>query len=211
MFPSRHCRSRVVLVSLVFLSLASALPAYIDELNEEQVGEAYTLGQRHDQDVAKFFKAYEKTFPSMAGTLRVSRLAIRTPYYSVVFNSFERGSIYPMSQARTDYAAHPYPFLAVVTVNIPFANQFSVDEISKPESRFWQQFRIGLTENAFIAPRHMKSYPLYSVGTNYSSITGAEMLLNYDVRDVASRPVTVTVTGPDGQPLSAEFDLDSLK
>jgi len=190
---------------------AASLPAYIEELNEEQVVEAYTFAQRHDQDVAKFFKAYEKLFPNMTPKSSVDRIGIRTPYYSVVLNSFLRGSIYPMSQARADYAASPYPFIVVVSVSLPFANPLTVDDLSKPEGQFWKQFNIELLQDRLIPARERKSRPLYSMGADSTAVTGAEIMLEYDVREVASRLTKVQVTGPDRQPVSAEFDLDSLK
>jgi len=211
MLSFRHHRSRVFLAALAFLSLAAALPAYIDQLSEAEVDEAYTLGQRHDQDVSKFFKAYEKLFPNVSPAMHVDRIGIRTPYYSVVLNSFLRGSIYPMSKAWTDYAANPYPFIAVVSVSLPFANPLSVDDLSKPDGQFWKQFSIELIQDRPVPARERKARPLYSMGTDTSTITGTEMLLEYDVRDIASRMIKVQVTGPDRQPVSAEFDLDSLR
>jgi len=208
-----YSRSRIllfsVLVSLFFA--ASPLFAYLDELTEADVDEAYTLGQRHDQDLAKFFKTYEVQFPNAVSGMHVSRIAIRTPYYSVVLNSFLRGSIYPMSQARADYAAKPYPFMAVISISLPFANSWSADDLSKPDGRFWKQFAIEVTQGAKIPPRAMTARPLYSYGSDGTWANGAEMLLEYDVRDVASRTIQVRVIGPDRQPVSAEFDLDTLK
>jgi len=190
---------------------AAALPAYIDELNEEQVVDAYTFAQRHDQDVAKFFEAYEKQFPNLSPEIHVDRIVIRTPYYSVVLNSFLRGSTYPMSQARADYAANPYPFIVVVSVSLPFANPLSVDDLSKPDGRFWKQFDIDVSQNGRIAPRKLQARPLYSMGAGNNSVTGTEILQEFDVRDVASRTIQIKVTGPDRQPVSASFDLDELK
>jgi hypothetical protein len=204
-------RQFAALTLAVLTVAASPLSAYIDQLNEAEVDEAYTLGQRHDQDLVKFFRSYEVQFPNAAQGMRVSRIAIRTPYCAVVLNSFERGSIYPMSQARADYAANPYPFVAVVSVTLPFAYSWARDDLSNPKGRFWKQFEIELSQNGRIAPRDRKARPLYSIGADNSSIIGAEITLEYDVRDVASRALEIRVTGPDRQPVSASFDLDNLR
>lgn len=212
MLPLRHHRARLLLGILASLSVAaSSLPAYIDELNEEQVGEAYTLGQRHDQDTTEFFRTYEKSFPNATQDVHVSRIGIRTPYYSVVLNSFLRGATYPMSRAKTDYIADPYPFLVVISVSLPFSSYWPSDDMAKPDGRFWKQFSIEVSQNGKLAPRKTDARPLFSLGTNNSTIVGGEITFQYDLRDVASRMMKIEVTGPDRQPVSAEFDLDSLK
>ncbi len=212
MLPRSHPRSRFLFLALASLTVAaSSLPAYIDTLNEVEVGEAYTLGQRHDQDLAKFLKSYEVQFPNAASGMHVTRIAVRTPYCSVVLNSFERGSTYPMSRARADYAANPYAFIAVVSVSLPFANSWAADDLSSPKGRFWKQFNIELSQNGPIASHDRQARPLYSFGGDSSSIVGAEMTLEYAVRDVASRMIQLQVTGPDRQPVSASFDLDNLR
>jgi len=196
---------------LASLALASSLPAYIDHLTEEDVVEAYLLGQRHDQNVSKFFRAYEMIFPNVRQSTNVGRIAIRTPYSSVVQTSFERGSAYPMSRAREDYAAKPYQFEAVVTVNTPFAAPWTAADMSDPKSRFWKQFDVELSQDRKIAPLYSSARPLYSTGVDTSSITGSILTIGYDVRDVASRMLRVTVTAPENRSVTAEFDLEKLR
>ena len=152
-------------------------------------------------------------FPNAAPGMHVNRISIRTPYCSVVINSFERGSIYSLTRAREDYAANPYPFIAVVYVSTPFAAQLNPSDLADPRGRFWKQFDIELSQGGRIAPGSMKSQPLYSLGaaTDTSAIVGAQINIEYDVRDVASKTIRVQVTGPDNRPVAADFDLDKLR
>jgi len=205
-------RFPIFLAALAALALsASTLPAYIDHLSEAEVIEAYTFAQRHDQDLVKFFRTYEKSFPNARSGTWVSSIAIRTPFCSVVQNAFEKGSTYPMSRAREDYAAKPYGFAAIVSISTPFAAPWTANELADPKGRFWRQFDVELSQNHRIAPGNSTARPLFSVGGDNAAIVGAELRLEYDVRDIASTMIQIRVTGPGTQSVTADFDLDTLR
>jgi hypothetical protein len=211
MLSFAYRRAQVLLLAVATLALASSLPAYIDHLSEAEVIEAYTFAQRHDQDVFRFFKAYQVTFPNARSGTNVSFIAVRTPFCAVVQNALEKGSTYPMSRAREDYAAKPYPFAVMVSVSTPFAAPWTANDLADPKGRFWKQFDVELSQNHRIAPGNSTARPLYSVGGDNTAIVGAELRLEYDVRDIASKMIQVRVTGPGTQSVTAEFDLDTLR
>src|SRR5208282_2652775 len=106
---------RIVTAMLLGLLLRPpTLPAYIQELSENEVNEAYQLGQRRDQDMAKFFKSYEAVLPNALGGMHVQHLAVRTPYCAVVVRSFEAAGRYSLRQAIADAAEHAGVFQVVV-------------------------------------------------------------------------------------------------
>jgi len=189
-----------------------ALPAYIDQLSEMDVLEAYRLGQRHDQDAAKFFKGYEASFPNALQGLRVQHLAIRTPYCAVVVHSFEAGSMYPLRQAVADASERADVFEVVVWMDGAANYSISPSDITDLKNRFWGQFDVQLSQEHKIAPRKMRAQPLYAqTGRASTTIIGAQVFVEYDVHDLASALLHIQATDPQGRSVSAEFDLDKLR
>jgi len=194
---------------LVFLLSPPALPAYIQELSENEVNEAYQLGQRRDQDMAKFFKEYEAVLPNALNGMHVQHLAVRTPYCAIVVRSFEAAGRYSLRQAIADAAEHAGVFQVVVWIN-GYTN-VSAGDITEFKSIFWRAFAVELTQGQRIEPRKMRALPLYSEPGPASTITGAQVYVEYEVRDIASAPAHIRVTDPDGHSVTADFDLDSLR
>ncbi len=203
---------RILLVILAaFLLWPSALPAYMDQLTENDVLEAYHLGQRHDQDTVKFFKDYEIGFPNAIPGLHVHHMAIRTPYCAVVVRSFEGGGNYPLRQAIADAAERADVFEVIVWIDGAANSPMSAGEIADFKSRFWGQFEVQVSQDHKIAPRKMSAQPEYARNGQYSTIIGAQVFIEYDVHDVASAMIHLQATDPGGQSVSAEFDLDKLR
>jgi hypothetical protein len=213
-FPWRTRVRRRSAASILIASLfcPSALPAYIDQLSDSDVLEAYRLGQRHDQDAAKFFRDYEASFPNAVQGLRVQHLAIRTPYCAVVVRSFEAGSMYPLRQAVADAAERADVFEVVVWLDGAANSSITPNDIADLKNRFWGQFDVQLSQEHKIAPRKMRASPLYErTGRPSTTIIGAQVWVEYDVRDVASALIHIQATDPQGRSVSAEFDLDKLR
>jgi hypothetical protein len=203
------------LISAVFVAACALAPrpllAYLDRLTEDDVDQAYILGNRHDQDLVKFLRDYETTFGIRTPGLHVSRIAVRTPYCFVVVHSFEKGSTYPMVKAREEFAGQAVPFGVVVSVTGSYQNTYNADDLADPKGNFWKQFAVELSQERTIAARAMRAAPVYGTSGSNTFITGAELYLDYDVRDVASTLARIRVTGPGTQSVTAEFDLDKLR
>ena len=204
-------RSRFFVLALTSLAFAAALPAYIDHLSEDEVDQAYTLGQRHDQDLVRFLRDYETTYGSTTPGTHVKRIAVRTPFCSVVLRSFEKGSTYHIVRSREDYAALPDPFQVVVSVDAPAPAWLAADDIADAKGKFWTRFQVEVSQDRALAPRKISASPVYGLSGGATVITGGEIRLEFDVRDIASKMIRVRVSGPANQRLSAEFDLDKLR
>ena len=212
-FPgSARIRSRSVAAMLIaFLLCPLALPAYIDQLSENDVLEAYRLGQRHDQDAVKFFKDYEIGFPNAIPGMHVHHLAIRTPFCAVVVRSFEGGGNYPFRQAIADAAERADVFEVIVWIDGAANSPMSAAEIADFKSRFWGQFDVQASQEHKLAPRKISAQPEYARNGQYSTIIGAQVSIEYGVHDVASAVIHIQATDPGGQSVSADFDLDKLR
>ncbi len=210
--PERtHLGWRIVLAMLMACLLSPPVRAYLQELSEEDVREAYNLGQRHDQDTVKFFKDYEIGFPNAIPGLHVHHMTIRTPYCAVVVHSFEGGSNYPLRQAIADAAERAGVFEVIVWIDGAANSPMSADEIADFKSRFWGQFAVQASQEHKIAQRKMSAQPEYARNGQISTIIGAQVLIEYDVHDVASAVIHIQATDPGGQSVSADFDLDKLR
>jgi len=204
------CCTRIVAAALIAYLLAPpALPAYIQELSENEINEAYQIGQRRDQDMVRFFKKYEAVLPNALSNVHVQHLAVRTPYCAVVIRSFEAAGRYSLRQAIADAAEHAGVFQVVVWIN-GYTN-VSAGDISEFKSIFWRAFAVEFTQQRKIEPRKMRAFPLYSEPGRPSAIIGAQVYVEYDVHDIASAPARIQVTDPDGHTVSADFDLDKLR
>jgi len=198
-------------VFLFALGAASPLCAYIDHLTEAEVDEAYLLGQRHDQDLIRFLRDYETSFGTLTPGTHVRRIAVRTPYCSVVLRSFEKGSTYGMVASREEYAADPDPFQIVVSVDAPSPVQLVVKDVSDPKGQFWKQFNVSVSQDGSPTPRKITAVPIYGYSGSVTVLTGGELRFEYDVRQIGSKLLQIRVTGPGPQDVKAEFDLDALK
>jgi hypothetical protein len=206
------CSRFVPALFVAFLLLAPALPAYIDQLSENDVLDAYRLGQRRDQDMAKFFKDYETSFSSAAPGMHIHHLAIRTPYCAVVVRSFEAGGMYSFRQAVADAAERADVFEVVVWMDGAANSPLNPADLADLKSRFWGQFDVQLSQEHKIAQRNIKAQPLYAqTGQPSTTIIGAQVFIQYDVHDVASALLHIQATDTTGHSVSAEFDLDKLR
>ncbi len=196
---------------LVLALVPSTLPAYITELSEDDVNEAYRIGQRHDQSTTKFFADYELTFREPIPGTHVSRISVRTPFCAVALNSYLKGAMYPAFQARADYAKQPYGFAAVVDVLAALPAALTPEDMANPEGQFWSQFKVELSQEGSIPAHFAVSRAEYQQYRNQPTIVGGELYLEYDIREVASKLTHVRVTGPGGSSASADFDLDALR
>ncbi len=187
----------------------SALPAYLDTLSDEDVINAYNIGQRRDQDFVKFLHEYETGFGGREVTVHVGRIAVRTPFAIVVEQVFQKGSTYPMFQARLDFVQQSIPFAVIVDVYGQVPSNPGM--LSDADSGFWKQFAFVVSQKRDLAPRTRHASPLYSTSGNYTFISGGEMRFEYDVGDVASDTIHITVNGPGSATASTEFDLDKLR
>ncbi len=191
------------------LLFPSALPAYLDTLSDEDVINAYNIGQRRDQDFVKFLHDYETGFGGREVTVHVGRIAVRTPFATVVEQVFQKGSTYPMFQARLDFVQQSIPFVLIVDVYGQVPSNPGM--LSDADSGFWKQFVFAVSQNRDLAPRSRHSSPIYTTSGNYTFISGGEMRLEYDVRDVASDVLHIAVNGPGSATASTDFDLEKLR
>jgi hypothetical protein len=220
---ARLARSAASLLLAAFL-IAPAV-AYEAPLDPHSIREAYFLGQRNDEKMARFLDSYVKHLPPPERGPYISEIHLLTPYAQVVELSRQKTVGYSAQQAEQDYREHGDTIR--VRLRIEFTATYGLAEAQKatrsgtspgftlrPED-FWKQFKVGLSQNdQWIEPLDIYGEPTYSLfgpGTTGPVMNGALVYLELQASDVSSSPATVEVFTPDGQHVVATFDLDKLR
>jgi hypothetical protein len=218
---------RALLSTALSLSLPSFPSFAFDlDLSDTSVREAYFLGQRRDEKMKAFFAPYSKLLPAPKKGPHISEIRFRTPLAQVVEVSSMHTTGYSAQQAALDYHARGDSLL--LEVHIEFTPTYNLIEAERSSKNiagekgfvlrtedFWQDFRIGLKQKEdWIEPLSIHGEPEYtspSSGTGSNVLIGAWVGVVYDARKVDSDSAEVSVATPDGQDVSASFDLLRLR
>lgn len=203
----------------------ATLLAYQQRLDPAAVHEAYVLGQRNDAATAAFLSGYLKEFTTESqGTIHVTQIEVLTPLAQVVDRSRQNTAGYSEQQARSDYEKNPAIVAFNITLMLPAAYQAAKENSSAvpdaaensgqtPED-FWRRFDFRVKQEQKLLPlQSSRGEPIYSTATagQPAVLDGANVWLEYDVKDVASMETVVEVGTPDGHTISVSFDLKKLR
>jgi hypothetical protein len=216
------------LLPLLLLAFALALPpllAYDTDLSDTAVREAYFLGQRNDDKTRAFFEPYTKHLSLPKSGPYISEMHLLTPLAQIVKVSSRTTGGYSAQQAQLDYRDRGDSLL--LEVHIEFTPTYTQIDSVRPSNKngaekgivmrtedFWQSFRYGIKQKEdWIDPRSVHGEPEYGSSDSYGSslLIGAWVYLDYDARNVPSEDTEVHVFTPDGQDVSATFDLSKLR
>jgi hypothetical protein len=205
--------------SLLSLNL-SLSPASVFEtsLSEEAVREAYFLGQRHDEKISFFFESYRRYLPAPKSGPHVFMAELLTPFAETVEVSRKHGVGYSAQQAQLDYRSRGDSVRIGVHVRYTstYGSGFPYSPNKVPgQTGTWKDFQVRLSqEENIIEPRNV-SYQGTHIGTGGkgggSRPTGFIIWLVYDAAQLNSSDVSVKVDTPDGQHVTADFDLSHLR
>jgi len=207
--------------SLLALALVTSPTAFAYEspLDSESIREAYFLGQRGDEKTTAFFDLYAKHLSLPDKGPYIELIELLTPYARVVSRSSESVAGYSAQHAELDYRADGD--IIQVRVRIKFTSTYTaVKEASSAvdvsgkngfvlrSQDFWRDFQVQLLQNKTpIEPRDIHGTPLF----DDSGFIGAEVWFAYGAKAVRSEDTAVEVLTPEGQRVSADFDLSKLR
>lgn len=197
------------------LLVAEATLAFDIRLSPEAIREAYFLGQRHDQTGAEFLSKYVKHLPMPKSGPYISEIEVQTPYAQVVGRSWRVGTAgYSAQQAEQEYRERGD--LIIVRVLIRLTRSYPLlsgqHGTVLRSGDFWKGFLIELTQKGeTIRPLDTRGEPYWLLGRNSSVLDGAQVWVEFDAANVESGPAKVEVATPDGQRVTAEFDLAKLR
>lgn len=195
-------------------------------LSDEAVREAYFLGQRNDEKTALFLDTYRRHLPMPQSGLYVSEIELFTPYAETVDLSRQRTFGYSAQQAAKEYRDRGDVFR--LRVRVFFTDTYSqrtyaqaatekdgrrtrAGQDARARSGGWQGFQVQLWQkDKLIEPLEIPGIPVFRGYTNEGVSYGFDVVLHYDGDEIASDDAEVVVLTPDGQRVTADFDLAKL-
>lgn len=142
----------------------------------------------------------------------------------MIVSSHEHSVGYSSMSAEQDYGKNPDTVQVRVqilsTATYAIGSQGVATEILTPPTcqgvqrmnaveDCFRGFRFGFRQGETIKPKSSYGVPLYR--GEPSILIGADIWFVFSTADIASAPFQVTVSTPDGQTVSAEFDLAALR
>lgn len=214
------------ILRLVFVTCLTvqALQAYQYPLPPDAVREAYVLGRRNDRATAHFLAPYISPCTGPEVSCYVAQVKILTPFARIIDLTRRNASRgYTEQQALKDYQQKGDTLDVQIRLVLPAAykaresnreqNPPGMNTALRPEN-FWQGFRFDLKQGArVVAPRSTHSKPIYSMPAKGKSsvLDGANVVLVYSVKEVASEEATIEIRTPELKTITFVFDLKQLR
>jgi hypothetical protein len=219
-------RSSARPMSAILIAATLLIPptfAFDTPLSDQAVREAYFLGQRHDESMARLLNRYTILLPRPESGPHISSVTFLTPFALLVQQTSQRVN-YSAQQAAKEH--HPEEETVVINVEILLTQSYPA-AIPKPTgsrsgssvgfqirpSDFWKDFKIRVFDGEKQLPTDsLTGDPLYScVGEGGCDLFGATVHLTFPAKGFSSDSATVEVHPPEGEPVSVDFDLTSLR
>ena len=197
--------------------------AYYTPMSEQAVREAYFLGQSHDGSYETQLEKHTKfLLPPKTGPY-ISSVAFMTPF--LLFAEFASRQInYSAPQAAIDYSNHGDEIVEV-RVEIQLTESYgrlvaapensssnSPSGLSLRVSDFWKDFQVLIydgDERISTSTSHGRAN--FSCGEGGCILTGATLVFEFPAVAFTSDTASIDVVPPEGDPVSVEFDLNSLR
>lgn len=217
----RSCLA-VFAASLLFVPLSSAFQS---PLSEELVREAYFLGQRHDGTYGRLLGKYMKSLPAPRTGPYISSIAFNTPFLQMVAYADKYVGNYSAQQAQIDYRKKGEEFVEV-TVEIQLTESYgqmivvpantgsksSTSFVPRPHD-FWRDFEVHIFNGGQeLAPADSRGQANSRCGRRGPCVLiGATIELEFPAAAFTSNSATIRVIPPEGDSVSVDFDLSSLR
>ena len=198
--------------------------AFDTPLSDTAVREAYFLGQRHDEAVAKFLDKYVRHLsPPKSGPF-VSSVALYTPYSQLVSDISQRIGNYSAQQALIDHRGRKETVLCIIQIQLTETYPAFIPDPARSSSAspinfiprpydFWSDFQFHFLEGEDeLRPLTTSGRPNYSCGRHGDCIlTGATVQLEFLASEFPTNEVQVEIDPPEGDQLTLGFELASVR
>jgi hypothetical protein len=221
MAPSR-LRSVSCLLAVVLLCPAPS-PAFDTPLSDTAVREAYFLGQRRDETMARFLDKYTKHLEEPRNGPYIASITFFTPYAQVVLLSRDNSSGYSAQQAQLDHKNRVES--VQVVIDILFTNSYG-PYITRPAGSrssatagfsprpydFWKDFQVQFLDgDKLLKPFSSSGQPKVSCDEWSCALIGATLTFEFLAENFPTDTATVVVDPPEGDQVVVDFDLASLR
>ncbi len=219
--PSAYRPCLALLTAAVLVSASGF--AYQSPLSDLAVREAYFIGQDHDDSLARLLIRSTKFLPPPSAGPYIRSVAFLTPFTLLALHS-SRQLNYSAQQANKEH--HADEEIVVIQIEV-LLTQFYGPYITRPvssrsdapigfefrSSSFWRDIKFHVTEREEERiPTAVHGQPtyffLYKGGCD---LTGAIIRLEFPATVFTSGSAAVEVIPPEGDRVSVDFDLFSLR
>jgi len=206
------------------LLLCQPLFAFDSPLSDEAVRQAYFLGQRHDDSLARSLDKYTKTLPPPETGPHIASVTFLTPFALLAQSSSQRLN-YSAQQAELDHRNQKET--VKIIVEIRFTSTYSSFIVRPTGTRsdspqgfsprpynFWKDFDVQalVDDKKEVLPFSSSGEPnLVCSDDGGCSFVGATITLDFLASAFSSNSATILITPPEGDPTSVDFDLTSLR
>lgn len=207
--------NRVWVASLLALLFPIALIGYEPCLNSQAIRQAYFLGSGNKERAEAFLAGYIHRLPLPKRGPHVAWIEITTPYKQIVLRTLTNSAGFSPIDAERDYH-HQIPLFSVtIRINVTptyMPGILPMQPGSHPHE-FWKDFEVRVLQHGrLIHPQTTSGQILYSaISGPRSSLLGASIEEHFAAAQIDSSPIQIQVYTPDGQAVSALFDLSKLK
>jgi hypothetical protein len=216
--PARSIAS----IFAVALLLTPSTLAFDSALSDEAVREAYFLGQRHDESMARLLSRYTRYLPPPESGPHIYSVTFFTPFALLVRQS-SRTSGSSAQQAERDHRVDDEIVAIRVEIFLTPSYGSLITAPTSPRSGsplgyrfrspgFWRDFGIHVFDGENrLTPVDFSGEPNYLCGEGGCVLTGATIHLKFPAGLFTSDSATIQVSPPEGDPVSVDFDLARLR
>lgn len=220
---SKLFRPSLALLTAVLLIAPPPISAYYTPMSEQAIREAYFLGQSHDGSYEAKLEKYTKFLPPPKTGPHVSSVVFMTPF--LLFAEYASRQVnYSAPQAAIDYRNQGEEIVQLrVEIQLtatygqfvaPPANSGS----NSPSgfilraSDFWRDFQVYIYDgDEPISTSAFHGHANYSCGRTGCTLIGATLEFEFPAVAFTSDTASIDVVPPEGDSVSIEFDLSSLR
>ncbi len=210
---------------LLAICLAWVLPcsALDTPLSDTAVRQAYFMGQRHDESLAHFLDQYTKHLAPPKTGPYISSVSFLTPYALLTKLSDRQAYGYSAQQAELDH--RKLVETVKITVEIQLTDTYSIvmrnpgarttgtpSEFLLRPSDFWRDFQVQVFDgDKPLTPFIYTGYPNLFCGDTECTLVGATIKLEFLAESFPSDRARISIDPPEGDPVSVDFDLASMR
>jgi hypothetical protein len=218
-------RSRFAIVAALAL-LAQPIFAFQSPLSDESVREAYFLGQRHDGSFEGLLEKSTRRFSAPKNGPYISSVMFVTPFVSAAQLSNNHLGNYSAQKAELDHREAGKENVKI-TIEIQLTESYgqfiaparmnsrsgSAPALIPRPDDFWKDFQVQIFNgDQALSSSVYHGRPKYSCGEYGPCILiGAALTLEFPADAFSADTASITVDPPEGEPVTADFDLGRLR
>jgi hypothetical protein len=218
-------RSGVAIVAALVM-LAQPIFAFQSPLSDESVREAYFLGQRHDGSFEELVEKSTRRFPAPKAGPYISSVTFVTPFVNAAQLSNNYIGNYSAQQAELDHRGAGKEIVKI-TVEIQLTETYgqfiapakanlrssSAPALIPRPDDFWRDFQVQIFNgDQALSNSVYHGRPKYSCGEYGPCILiGATLTFEFPADAFSADAASIAVDPPEGEPVTADFDLGRLR